>query len=122
MDHLASGRGVDRDGARAAAVDLGGGLRRCAAGDEGRRRLAHFHWLLGRAAQGLVLAAGAWDGLLLCGGLLGEHADLLAESDFETAFTAHTAHGEPLAQVPMARIAHAQPGLLGAACLALEEP
>lgn len=120
-DHLASGHGIVRIAAALGLAYPSAEAVYSAARDadlDAARCLQHFHWLLGRAAQSLVLATGAWDGLLLCGGLLGEHVDLLVASEFEAAFETHGAHGALMESVPMGLVTHPQPGLLGAARIA----
>ena len=80
--------------------------------------LERFVLILGSVAGDLALAYGAWDGVLLAGGLVPQLLPRLQSGDFRTRFAAKGRFGTTLARIPSAAILHAQPGLLGALAIA----
>ncbi|MEM1345140.1 MAG: ROK family protein [Pseudomonadota bacterium] len=74
--------------------------------------------VLARTASDLVLAMGAWGGLYLCGGVLerlAETAQLRLVRALEAAFSRPNPVAVRLARVPVQRITHPHPALLGLA-------
>ncbi len=80
--------------------------------------LERFALILGGVAGDLVLAYGAWDGVLLAGGLIPQLLPRLRGGDFRARFTGKGRFGATLERIPSAAIMHAQPGLLGALAIA----
>ncbi len=80
--------------------------------------LAFSTWL-GRAAGNLVLSLGAWGGVSLIGGVVAGLGDALDPLAFRVGFEDKAPFAADLAAVPLQRIVHAQPALLGMAGLAL---
>ena len=80
--------------------------------------LERFALILGGVAGDLVLAYGAWDGVLLAGGLIPQLLPRLRSGDFRARFTGKGRFGATLERIPSAAIMHAQPGLLGALAIA----
>ena len=78
-----------------------------------------FCGLLGAAAGDLVLTLGAWDGVLLTGGLVPRLLPWLLTSQFRARFELKGRFAVAMAQVPALAVVHPQPGLLGAAAIAL---
>ncbi len=78
-----------------------------------------FGEVFGAFAGDLVLTFGAWDGVYLSGGLVPLLLDELRAGPFRQAFEAKGRFSEAMARVPVQAVLHAQPGLLGAAALAL---
>lgn len=78
-----------------------------------------FFEVFGALAGDLVLTFGAWDGVYLSGGLVPLLLDELKSGPFRTAFEAKGRFSEAMARVPVQAVLHPQPGLLGAAALAL---
>ena len=78
-----------------------------------------FFELLGQACGNLVLSMGAYDGAYVAGGIAQRHADALAASNFRRGFDNKGRHQRLMAAVPTALIVHPQPGLLGAAQVAI---
>ncbi len=76
--------------------------------------------VLGAAAGDLVLSAGAWDGIYLPGGLVGPLLRWLEEGGFRAQFESKGRFAAAMARVPTIAVLHAQPGLLGAAALAID--
>ena len=62
---------------------------------------------------------GAYDGAYVAGGIAQRHADALAASNFRRGFDNKGRHQRLMAAVPTALIVHPQPGLLGAAQVAI---
>jgi glucokinase len=72
---------------------------------------------LGRYAGDLVLAYGAWGGLYLLGGVVAGLGDLLDARAFRAGMVDKLQFGDELAAVPVQRVLHPQPALLGLATL-----
>jgi glucokinase len=93
------------------------------AGDGDARALATFalysSWL-GRYAGDLVLAYGAWGGVYLLGGVVAGLRALLDARAFRAGMVDKLQFGDELAAVPVQRVLHPQPALLGLATLAFD--
>lgn len=74
-----------------------------------------FSDLLGRFAGDLVLATGAWGGVSLCGGVLADWAGNIDEARFLAEFRRKGAMTPRMAEVPVRRILHDAPALVGMA-------
>jgi glucokinase len=97
--------------------------RRASAGDPpATRTLRLFCELFGSVAGDLALAYGAWDGVYLAGGLTPGLVPWLERGGFRRRFVDKGRYARVLEQVPVAAILHPQPGLLGAAAIAVEPP
>jgi glucokinase len=77
-----------------------------------------FLRLFGRIAGDLALAFDARGGVFIAGGIGRVLAPFYASSPFREAFEEHPPYGARLAGMPVSVIAHAAPGLVGAATLA----
>jgi glucokinase len=77
-----------------------------------------FLRLFGRIAGDLALAFDARGGVFIAGGIGRVLAPFYASSPFREAFEEHPPYGARLAGIPVCVIAHAAPGLVGAATLA----
>jgi glucokinase len=84
-----------------------------------REALEVFCEVFGALAGDLVLTFGAWDGVYLSGGLVPLLLDELRSGPFRQAFEAKGRFSDAMASVPVRAVLHPQPGLLGAAALAL---
>ena len=82
---------------------------------------AYADWL-GRFAGDLALAYGAWAGVHLIGGVISGLGDMLDASAFRAGMVDKARFGDELARVPVRRILHPQPALLGLAALAFDKP
>lgn len=78
-----------------------------------------FFEVFGALAGDLVLTFGAWDGVFLSGGLVPLLLDGLGAGPFRQAFESKGRFSEAMRRVPVQAVRHSQPGLLGAAALAL---
>ena len=78
-----------------------------------------FSTWLGRVAGNLVLSLGAWGGVSLIGGVVAGLGDALDPLAFRTGFEDKAPFAADLASVPLQRILHPQPALIGMAALAL---
>ena len=78
-----------------------------------------FSTWLGRVAGNLVLGVGAWGGVSLIGGVVAGLGDALDPLAFRKGFEDKAPFDDDLARVPVQRIVHDQPALLGMAGLAL---
>jgi glucokinase len=78
-----------------------------------------FFELLGQACGNLVLSLGAFDGAYVAGGIAQRHHEALLHSSFRRGFEHKGRHQQLMASVPTELIVHPQPGLLGAAQVAL---
>jgi len=74
---------------------------------------ARFSTLLGRTTRDLVLATGTWGGVRFCGGVLDAWDEMIDERLFADAFDIDGPMAGRLAQVPLARIVHPYPALVG---------
>lgn len=123
-EHVLCGSGLIRlhevvSGERSASVPA---LLECSArGDaNARRTLAGFSTWLGRVAGNLVLNLGAWGGVSLIGGVVSGLGEALDPHAFRQGFEDKAPFEADLKAVPVHRIVHPQPALLGMAGLALE--
>lgn len=80
---------------------------------------AMFSTWLGRVVGNLVLSLGAWGGVYLIGGVVSGLGEALDAAAFRRGFEDKSPFGTDLAAVPVQRIVHPQPALLGLAALAL---
>ncbi len=80
--------------------------------------LDRFVLVLGSVAGDLALSYGAWDGVLLAGGLIAQLLPRLQAGGFRQRFSAKGRFVATLEAIPSAAIVHAQPGLLGALAIA----
>ncbi|TDU31198.1 glucokinase [Panacagrimonas perspica] len=123
VEHVLCGSGLLRlhevvSGERLPAVDAL--LARWRAGDpDARTTLLGFSSWLGRVAGNLVLSLGAWGGVFLIGGVVAGLGDALDPGAFRAGFEDKAPFADDLARVPLQRIVHPQPALLGMAGLAL---
>lgn len=83
------------------------------------KTLTAFSTWLGRNSGNLVLSLGAWGGVDLTGGVIGGLGDSLDMQAFRRGFEEKAPFSADLAVVPVHRIAHSQPALLGMARIAL---
>ncbi len=83
------------------------------------RTIDIFCAVFGAAAGDLVLTLGAWDGVFLAGGLVPKLLPTLAHSGFRQRFEYKGRFAPVMARVPTLAVVHPQPGLLGAAALAV---
>lgn len=86
-----------------------------------RKALDLFYRFLGTAASSAALTFCARGGVYLAGGIVGRSPAALAASRFRESFERHSAHHDYLRRVPVFLVLHPNPGLLGAARLALDE-
>lgn len=94
---------------------------RAAQGDPlSMRSVDVFCAVFGAIAGDLVLTTGAWDGVYLTGGLVPRMLPALQHSGFRQRFEHKGRFSSNMAAVPTLAVVHAQPGLLGAAALALQ--
>lgn len=77
--------------------------------------------IFGSVAGDLVLSLGGWDGVYLTGGVLAILMPWLQRGGFRERFEAKGRFRETMECVPTIAITHPEPGLLGAAALALLE-
>lgn len=84
-----------------------------------RATLSVFSTWLGRVAGNLVLSLGAWRGVWLIGGVVAGLGPALDADDFRRGFEDKPPFDQDLAAVPVQRVLHPQPALLGMAALAL---
>lgn len=95
-------------------------LRRLGADDPAvTRTLEVFSSWLGRVAGNLVLTFGAWGGVFLTGGVIGGVSGMLDVQVFRRSFEDKAPFSADLRAVPVNRILHPQPALLGMARMAL---
>ena len=79
-----------------------------------------FCAVFGAIAGDLVLTTGCWDGVYLTGGLVPKMLHALQHSGFRQRFEHKGRFSSNMAAVPTLAVVHPQPGLLGAAALALQ--
>lgn len=79
-----------------------------------------FCAVFGAISGDLVLTLGAWDGVFLTGGLVPRMLDALRHSGFRQRFEHKGRFSSNMARVPTLAILHPEPGLLGAAAIALQ--
>ena len=75
--------------------------------------------IFGSVAGDLVLSLGGWDGVYLTGGVLPFLLPWLHRGGFRERFEAKGRFRETMERVPTSAITHPEPGLLGAAAIAL---
>src|SRR5471030_237933 len=80
-----------------------------------------FVGIFGSVAGDLVLTLGAWDGVYLTGGLVPILLPWMERGNFRERFEAKGRFRVTMAQVPTQAIINPEPGLMGAAALALVE-
>jgi glucokinase len=123
IEHVLCGSGLLRLHAVVASESLDSVdalLDRWRHGDAGARTtLSAFSTWLGRVAGNLVLSVGAWDGVSLIGGVISGLGPALDPDSFRRGFEDKAPFADDLASVPVHRILHPQPALLGMAALAL---
>lgn len=78
-----------------------------------------FYEMLGQVAGDLALLLGAWDGILIGGGIARRYPERLLASGFRQGFENKGRHGELMKDIPTCLITHPNPGLLGASHLLL---
>jgi len=78
-----------------------------------------FCAVFGAIAGDLVLTTGSWDGVYLTGGLVPKMLTALQHSGFRQRFEHKGRFSATMAAVPTLAVVHPQPGLLGAAALAM---
>ena len=129
IERLISGMGlvnIHRALSRAAGVDPGPmeprDITRLAQQGDPRcmRAIDVFCAVFGAAAGDLVLTLGAWDGVFLAGGLVPKLIDTLQHSGFRARFEHKGRFSPTMATIPTLAVMHPQPGLLGAAVIAIE--
>lgn len=79
-----------------------------------------FCSVFGATAGDLVLTLGAWDGVFLAGGLVPRLIDTLQHSAFRARFEQKGRFSPTMATIPTLAVMHPQPGLLGAAVIAVQ--
>ena len=84
-----------------------------------RTTLDAFSTWLGRVAGNLVLGLGAWGGVSLIGGVVAGLGPALDADAFRRGFEDKAPFDRDLAQVPVQRVLHPQPALLGMTAWAL---
>ncbi len=85
------------------------------------RTVETFAGIFGSVAGDLVLTLGAWDGVYLTGGLIPILLPWLARGRFRERFEAKGRFRDIMEKVPTQAIMNPEPGLLGAAALAVLE-
>jgi len=80
-----------------------------------------FAGIFGSVAGDLVLTTGAWDGVYLTGGLVPILLPWMDRGHFRERFEAKGRFRETMEQVPTQAIMNPEPGLVGAAALAIQE-
>lgn len=83
------------------------------------RAIELFCAIFGAVAGDLALTFGAWDGVVLTGGLVPKLLPWLPASDFRARFEYKGRFAAAMSQVPALAVVHPQPGLLGAAAMAV---
>ena len=84
------------------------------------RTLDVFCAVFGGAAGDLALTLCAWDGVFLAGGLVPKLLNNLQHSGFRQRFEHKGRFSPTMAKVPTLAVLHPQPGLLGAAVIAVQ--
>ena len=85
------------------------------------RTVDTFVGIFGSVAGDLVLTLGAWDGVYLTGGLVPILLPWLERGRFRERFEAKGRFSDIMQKVPTQAVIHPEPGLLGAAALAVME-
>lgn len=78
-----------------------------------------FFEILGQFAGDLALTLGATDGIFIAGGVAQRYPERLTNSRFRSGFESKGRHRTVMESIPTQLITHPQPGLLGAAYIAL---
>lgn len=84
------------------------------------RTLDVFCAVFGAIAGDVVLTLGAWDGVFLSGGMVPPLLTALQHSGFRQRFEGKGRYAPAMARVPTLAVIHPQPGLLGAAVIAVD--
>jgi glucokinase len=121
VEHVLSGRGLIRlhrilSGEEATTEEIIASAR--LGKNPARDTVNSFLRLFGRIAGDLALAFDARGGVFLAGGIGRALAPFFGSSPFRAAFEEHPPYQARLAAIPTSVIAHAAPGLVGAAILA----
>lgn len=108
------------DGAEPEPIDDAALWAEALKGADRLARAALDHWCraLGSVAGDLALAHGS-AAVVLAGGIVPRLGDMLARSGFHARFCAKGRFAGHMASLPILAIAHAEPGLLGAAAVGL---
>jgi len=77
-----------------------------------------FFEILGQVAGDLALLIGAYDGVLIGGGIVKRYPQRLLSSRFREGFENKGRHGDLMKNIPTCLVTHPNPGLLGASHLA----
>ncbi len=121
VERILSGPGLltlyRRLGGRQAQAPEAVAEQACAGAEPARRAASWFLDILARFAGDMALAHGAWGGVLLTGGVWRGLSPLLDPARFRRLFAAKGRYRPLLARTPLARIDHADPGLVGSARL-----
>ena len=80
-----------------------------------------FCAVFGAIAGDLVLTMGAWGGVYLSGGMVPPLLRSLQHSGFRQRFEGKGRYAPAMARVPTVAVLHPQPGLLGAAAMAVRQ-
>ena len=78
-----------------------------------------FFEILGQVAGDFALALGANDGIFIAGGIVPRYPDLFANSGFRSGFENKGRYRSLMENIPTRLILHKNPGLLGAAAVAV---
>jgi glucokinase len=121
VEHVLSGKGLRRlhrilSGEEATTEEIIASAR--LGKNPARETVNSFLRLFGRIAGDLALAFDARGGVFLAGGIGRALAPFFASSPFRASFEEHPPYQARLAAIPTSVIAHAAPGLIGAALLA----
>lgn len=123
VEHVLSGNGLLRLHSVVSGAPVDSVEALLAAWREGeaaaRTTLDAFSTWLGRVAGNLVLSLGAWGGVSLIGGVVAGLGAALGAQAFRRGFEDKAPFSQDLAQVPVQRILHPQPALLGMTAWAL---
>ena len=123
-EYLLSGPGLlrlHRAACGAMCSSVGELLEAARGGDAScRHTLQLFSGWLGRVAGNLVLTTGAWRGIYLVGGVVTGLGEGLDANAFARGFVDKAPFSERLASVPVRRIRHPQPALIGLAEISLK--
>ena len=79
-----------------------------------------FFEVLGQVAGNLALTLGAYDGILIGGGIVARAPELIINSRFRAGFERKGRYRSLMEKIPTQLIVHPQPGLLGASYCALQ--
>jgi glucokinase len=79
-----------------------------------------FFEILGQVAGNVAISMSTFDGVYIAGGIAKRYPVTLANSRFRSGFENKGQHRSLMEKIPTRLITHDDPGLLGAACCALE--